>query len=474
MKASTMPRSPRPMLLDVSAILSAVVALGGCSLGPRPEFPKTSVPVAWNGRAESSAGWPAIDWWRGFGSAELERLIIDAQANNADLAQAKARLRQADAQARIAGAALLPTVALQPAASTIRSLSPTATRRRYSPLLGVASASYEVDLWGKVRDSHRAAQATSEAARLEIDVVRLGVTSSVAVAYFQLRAVQDRIADATGDAASAAHLLAGLRVLQRQGLATGLQVVEQTGVAAQLEAAVPPLEVQRTHMTDALAILTGHTPEEISIVGGSLDEIAIPQVGAGLPSELLLRRPDVQRAERELASASASISVARKSFLPSIALTGTGGVESVALASAIGAPAAIFNLGVSALQPIFAGGRLRGNLDYADGRYMELAAAYVGVSQQAYADTEDALATIAGTKIELGKRADALAAARQALILSKLGLESGVTDQVPLLLAQRELATAHGAYTTVRLNRILGAVALYKALGGGWTTPDGR
>jgi outer membrane protein TolC len=172
--------------------------------------------------------------------------------------------------------------------------------------------------------------------------------------------------------------------------------------------------------------------------------VKIPHVESGLPADLLLRRPDVQEAERLLAAANANISVARKNFLPSIALTGTGGAQSVALASAVGAPAAIFNFGLSTLQPIFSGGRLRGSLDYANGRYAELAAGYARAVQQALGDTEDALATVSGEDL---------------------------TDTLPLLLAQQSLASAHSSYIDARLNRVLGAVALYKALGGGWQKP---
>ncbi len=455
----------------IVGILLASATLAGCALGPRPVPPAPTVPAQWNNPVANQGEWPSDDWWSAFDAPELERLITDAQSLNTDIAQAQARLVQADAQARIAGAALLPTVALQPGASTIRSLSPTGTLRRYSPLLGVASASYEIDLWGKLHDARRSAIANGQAARFSIAVVRLGVTSSVAATYFQLCAVQDKIADAKNDVLSATRILEGLRIQQQHGLVTGMQLAQQTALVAQFEAAIAPLEIQRTHLADALAILSGHTPEEIAITGGSLETVKIPHVASGLPADLLLRRPDVQEAERLLAAANANISVARKNFLPSIALTGTGGAQSVALASAVGAPAAIFNFGLSTLQPIFSGGRLRGSLDYANGRYAELAAGYARAVQQALGDTEDALATVSGEDIEMARRTQALAASRNAAEMARKGLEGGLTDTLPLLLAQQSLASAHSSYIDARLNRVLGAVALYKALGGGWQKP---
>lgn len=454
--------------------IAASAMTTGCALGPRPSVSTPPLPASWNGQSGNSETWPDADWWHAFGSPELDSLIALAQAQNSDIAGAEARMEQADAQARIAGAALLPTVGVQPIASTIRSVSPSGNNRRYSPLGGVVSASYELDLWGKLHDAHVAAKDDAQAASFDVAVVRLSVTTAVVTTYIRLLAMQDQIADAKADAEGAALILAGYEVQQQHGLVTGLQVAEQRNVASQLSAAVPALEVQRTHLVDALAILTGRTPEDASIKGGSLDALTIPTVSAGLPSDLLFHRPDIQAAEQALAAADANISVARKSFLPTISLTGSGGAESVALASAVTGPTSIFNIGLSMLQPIFSGGRLRGNLDQANGRYRELAAEYIKSIHQAYGDTEDALATISGGTDELAGRGDALAAAKQALDMARKGVSAGTTDTLTLLSAQQALSRAHGIYSQAQLNRMLGVVALYKALGGGWSVPQSR
>jgi NodT family efflux transporter outer membrane factor (OMF) lipoprotein len=251
-----------------------------------------------------------------------------------------------------------------------------------------------------------------------------------------------------------------------------LQVAQQRTLAQQLAAALPPLDAQRVHLIDALALLTGRNPEGFTVTGGSLSTLTLPPVVAGIPSGLLVRRPDVQSAESALAAAGANVSVARKSFLPSFGLTGSGGVGSLALSSAMAGPTSIFDIGLNILQPIFDGGRLRGNLEQANGRYQELAATYLKAIHQAYGDVEDALATEQGAREELDRQTAATEGARQALTMAKAGYAAGTTDTLPLLTAEQTLAAAQAEQTHARLDRAQGLVALYKALGCGWTLPS--
>jgi NodT family efflux transporter outer membrane factor (OMF) lipoprotein len=451
--------------------LLAATALAGCALGPRPLAPVAPTPTAWNGQADSTA-WPSADWWHAFGSPELDRLIADAEANNDDIAAATARVHEADAQARIAGAALLPTLSAAPVVGDTRKLSPTGAVRRYGTLNGVFSASYEIDLWGKNHDAHLAADETTLAATDQVAVTRLTIVTGVATTYVNLLATQDRIVDARGAADAAQKILDGLVIQQQHGLVTGLQVAQQRTVAEQLAAAIPPLEAQRTHLLDALALLTGRSPEGFSVAGGSLADLHLPAVAAGLPSGLLVHRPDVQAAERQLAAADADISVARKSFLPSFGLTGDGGVGSVALSSALAGPASIFDIGLNVLQPIFDGGKLKGQLQQANGRYEELAAVYLKAIHQAYGDVEDALATEQGARLETAQQDQAAASAEQALAMARTAYAAGTTDTLTLLAAQQALASAQSHQTQADLDQAEGIIDLYKALGGGWSLPS--
>ena len=460
------------MTLPRLAPLLAATALAGCALGPRPAPPVPPKPAAaWNGPAGAVA-WPSTVWWKAFGSEELDQLVADAEAHNDDLAAAQARVREADAQARIAGAALLPTLSAVPMAEDTRKISPNGQIRRYATLNGVFSASYQLDVWGKNHDAHLAADEGAQAVGYEVAVTRVTIVTDVASTYLNLLATQDQIGAAAAQAADAQKILDGLTLQQQRGLVTGLQVAQQRTLARQLAAALPPLDAQRTHFVDALALLTGRNPEGFTLTGGSLSHLTLPAVSAGIPSDLLVHRPDVQAAERNLAAAGANISVARKSFLPSFGLTGSGGVGSLALSSAMAGPASLFDIGLNILQPIFDGGRLRGNLEQANGRYQELAANYLKAIHQAYGDVEDALATEQGAREETARQAEATASAQQALAMARAAYAAGTTDTLPLLTAQQAMAAAQAQQVHANLDRAQGLVDLYKALGCGWTLPS--
>lgn len=450
--------------------LLAATSLAGCALGPRPEAPAVPVPAQWNGAAPQGP-WPSATWWQAFGSPELDRLIAAAQANNQDIAAAVARVQEADAQARIAGAALLPTLSLQPSVAGNQTVSNQGAVERFATASAVFSASYEIDLWGKERDAVTAARIAAQASQYALAVTRLTIVASVATTYFNLLAVQDQIAFTRADADAAQQILDALVIQLRHGVATGLQVAQQQTVARQLAAQLPGLEAQRTHLADALALLTGTLPQGFAVTGGSLADLSLPEIPVGLPSELLVHRPDVQEAERQLAAANADISVARKAFLPSFGLTASGGAESIALNSMISSPVAVFGIGLDILQPIFAGGRLHGQLDLANATYRELAANYLQAIQQAYVDTEDALATGHGARLQDEQQRLATDSADEALAMARIAYRAGTIDLLALLAAQQAAASAHQQQTQTALSRATGLVDLYRALGGGW---DGR
>ncbi len=448
-------------------LLLAASSLAGCALGDRPKAPVMPVPAQWNGGAPEGA-WPSAHWWRAFGSPELDRLIAAAQANNQNIAASAARVQEADAQARIAGAALLPTFSVQPLASTTRSLSNTGLTRRYSTLAGEFSASYEIDIWGRERDAREASRNTAQASAYALAVTRVTIIASVATTYFNLLATQDQIVYATADADAARQLLDGLVVQQQHGVVTALQVSQQRTTTLQLIALLPALQAKRAQLANALAILTGELPQGFAVAGGSLAGLTLPTIPVGLPSELLIHRPDVREAERQLAAANANISVARKSFLPSFGLNGAAGGESIALHSMIANPITIFSVGLNMLQPIFAGGRLHGQLDYANARYRELAANYLKAIQQAYVDTEDALAAEQGTRLQDDQQRQATASADQTLAMARSAYRAGTTDILTLLAVEQAATRAHQQQVETALARASGLIDLYKALGGGW------
>ncbi|MEJ1958526.1 MAG: efflux transporter outer membrane subunit [Nitrosomonadales bacterium] len=330
-----------------SAYPCNVSCAGGCSAGPEYKRPDVPVPTAWQeSHPSEAANWPSADWWHGFGSPELDAYIAQARSANNDLVAAVARVREADAQATVAGAALLPTIGagfsalnerVQGTNSTYSSL------RQYSPQL---SASYMIDFWGKNKAAQTAAIAAATASRHDRATVELTVVTSVALTYFQRIDLQDRLAVAEANLASAETILKGLRRQLAAGIATALDVAQQESTVSILSAAIPPLLQQLRQTNHALAILIGQAPEFFDATPSTttLADLSLPVVSPGLPSDLLARRPDVAEAEDQLIAANADIAVARASFFPNIELSASTGYASAALSTVLKSSSRIYSV----------------------------------------------------------------------------------------------------------------------------------
>ncbi|MDE2379614.1 efflux transporter outer membrane subunit, partial [Bradyrhizobium sp.] len=368
----------RPRLRAARALAAFCIALGsaGCVLTSDLPDPALDVPPQYKYAGKADAP-PALDWWRGFRSAELTQLMEEAQSVNLDIAAAVARMREADAQARQAGAPLLPSLSgtgQETYSRTSGSSSSGLTNggREVVNYQSSLSASYVLDFWGQNRDALQAAEETAVANRFDRDVVALTTLTSVANAYFQVLASQDRLRTAQGNIASAQRILDAIRERRKAGTGTDLDVAQQESVLANQKALVPPLRQTLDQNANALAVLVSRPLESVRVSGGSLNQVAIPRVSPGLPSELLTQRPDIRRQEAQLASATANIGNARAQFFPTIQLTGSGGYQSSALVSLFQPHAAFFQLVGSATQPIFDGGRILGNFELARAKQDEL------------------------------------------------------------------------------------------------------
>jgi NodT family efflux transporter outer membrane factor (OMF) lipoprotein len=231
---------------------------------------------------------------------------------------------------------------------------------------------------------------------------------------------------------------------------------------------VPPLRQTLDQNINALAILVSRPPESIKVAGGSLNQIAIPKVTPGLPSEILTQRPDIRRQEAQLASATANIGSARAQFYPSIRLTGNGGYQSTALSSLFQPHAAFFSLVGSAAQPIFDGGTILGNFELARAKQDELLQTYRKAVVQSFADVDNALTAVRETTIRLRLQGDVVAASRRAYQLAGDQLRAGTADIVTVLNVQTTLFQAEDSLVQAQLARLQAIVSLYQALGGGW------
>ncbi|KQT29416.1 RND transporter [Bradyrhizobium sp. Leaf396] len=434
--------------------------------------PALDVPAQYKYAGKGDAP-PSLDWWRGFRSAELTQLMQEAQTVNLDIAAAVARIVQADAQARQAGAALLPSVSSGGSETYSRTSGSSASGlsiggREVVNYSASLSASYQLDFWGQNRAALQTAEETANANRFDRDTVALTTLAAVANAYFQVLASQDRIRTSQRNIASAQRILDAVRERRNAGTGTDLDVAQQESVLANQKALVPPLRQTLDQNVNALAVLVSRPPESVRVHGGSLDRIAIPRVTPGLPSELLTQRPDIRRQEAQLASATANIGNARAQFFPTIQLTGNGGYQSSALVSLFQPHAAFFQLVGSATQPIFDGGRILGNFELAKARQDELLQIYRKTIIQAFADVDNALFSIKQTTIRLQLQRDVVAASRRAFDLSEQQLRAGTADIVTVLNTQLTLFQAEDALLQAQLARLLAIVSLYQALGGGW------
>jgi outer membrane protein, multidrug efflux system len=451
-----------------------VTLSAGCILKQDLPDPALEVPSGYKAAARTSETAPStLDWWRTFGSRELTSLMEEAQTVNLDIAAATSRIIQADALARTAGAALLPNIS--GSAQDTRSKSSgssanglTNSGREITNYSTSVSASYEIDFWGKNRDAALAAEETSNANRFDRDVVGLTTLTSVANAYFLVLSSQDRIRLANRNIASAQRIYDAIKQRLNVGTMSDLDLAQQASVLATQQAAVPPLKQTLDQNVNALATLVARPPESVRVNGGSLNQLLIPRVTPGIPSDLLTQRPDIRRQEADLASATANVGNARAQFFPSIQLTGQGGFQSAALAALFTPNAVFYSLAAGVTQPIFDGGRILANFDYQKAKQDELLQTYRKTVVSAFADVDNALVAIRQSTERLRLQRAVVVASRRAFDLSEQRLQAGTIDIVTLLNTQLTLFQAEDTLAQAQLARFQAIISLYQALGGGW------
>jgi outer membrane protein, multidrug efflux system len=456
-------------------VLTIPTLLGGCILTSDLPDPALTIPEGYRAAGgDALAAPPALDWWRGFRSAELTSLMEETQRVNLDIAAATARFRQADALARQAGAPLFP--AIDGSASATRSRSSRATSSTSTSLGGRTidtfsvslSASYEIDFWGKYRDAALAADESAIASRFDRDVVALTSLIGVANAYFQVLAAQDRIRIANNNIASAQRIYDAFKQRLDVGTATDLDLAQQESALANQKATLPLLRQTLAQNVNALAVLVARPPESVNVRGGSLRQIALPRVKPGLPSELLTQRPDIRRAEALLASATANVGNARAQFFPSITLTAQTGYQSAALSALFTPQAVFYNVAAGLAQPIFDGFRIQSNFDLQKARQDESLQIYRQTVVSSFADVNNALVAVRQTNERLRALNQVVAASRRAFELAEQRLLAGTTDTTTVLNTQQTWFQAEDALALARLARLQAFVSLYQALGGGW------
>lgn len=448
--------------------LFLVQILSGCMFGTeRPDLALSAPPAYRATRGDVHAAVPALDWWRGFRSAELTRFIEEAQTESFDIGAAIGRILQADAQSKIASAPLLPTAAFAGTGARLKSAG-LPERGDYRVVL---NAAYEMDFWGKNRAASLAAEENVVVARFSKEVVVLSTIVSVGTAYLQILASQDHLRITRENLVAASRILTLVKQRAEQGTASALDVAQQQSLVDQVRANIPLFDQTLRQNIAILAALMGRAPEDLVVKGGSLFRLGIPLVTPGLPSELLLQRPDIRADEANLAASEASVASARAAFFPTISLTGQGGYESTALRLLFTPQNALYNVAANITQPIFDGFQLEGQLEFAQGRQFELLKTYCQTVLNGFRDVEVALIAIAdGAERERLQQA-VVTSSRRAFELSEVRLREGVADLVVVTQTQQTLFTAEDNLVLARLARLQAVLSLFQALGGGWLPP---
>jgi outer membrane protein, multidrug efflux system len=449
------------------------LAATGCALHEVQQAPPT-LPSAFAAPPVSAeASLPEKNWFDEFGSPELPVLIGQAAANNLDLGMARARVTQADARARQAGAAILPSIDAVGNGNYLagHSTNGSAHETDWAALL---SASYEVDFWGKNHATARAASRLADASRADRDTLALTALAGVADSYFRILSLRDRLRLATLNLNTAQKLLDVIQARFNAGMANPVELAAQKAALAAAGLVVPELRQQEAEALAALALLLGRAPEQFSVESQSLESLLEPKIGSGLPSELLTRRPDVFMAEANMQAANADLLAARAALFPSLTLNVSGGVQNPALNAAITSLSGVgptLNLGASLTQSIFDRGRLRAVRAEAQAKDEELVVAYRAAILSALVDVENALSALDHLQQARALQEENVSQSERAFEGASLRYKAGSGDFLTVLEAQRTLYAARDQYSQYRFARFQAFIALYKALGGGWQAP---
>jgi outer membrane protein, multidrug efflux system len=451
-------------------VLVLFSGLLGCAIHGASPVPPADLPAGWTATPAGDGDPVSVDWFRGFGSTELDSLIAAAEHDSLDLHAADARLRQADARARAAGAAILPQVDFGASSNTYTGHSAQGSAHE-TDSGALLSASYEVDFWGKNRDARESALALQKSSEADRAVIALSTVTAVATTYFQIVALREDTESSQLMARNARRLLELVNARRQTGLSNPTEVAQQRAAVALAEIRVHELEGQEVAVEAALAILMGRKPGTLQVAQRRLGDFREPRVAAGLPMQLLTRRPDVLSAEETLKSAHADLLQARAAFFPSLTLTGSGGVQNPAVQAALltlPGTGPTLAIGAGLTQSIFDGGRLRAARDEASAKELEMIAHYRATILAALWDVETALAAIEHLDLEKDAQQESLTQSELALSGAEARYSAGSGDFLTVLDAQRTAISTREQLTQYKLARLQAAVGLCKALGGGW------
>lgn len=458
----------------MKAILPALlVLLSGCAVGPAYHRPALNVPAAYRGQAGTATNSLAdLPWWQVFHDDQLQSLIREAFTNNLDLKIAIARVQQARAQVVEARAALFPQIDYGAIAAGGKNVAannePSPTGTEGSVFGGDLTATWEIDLWGRIRRQTEAARAqflASEDARRD---VLISLVAQVAQDYFQLLALDRQLQIALESTNSYGGSLKIFTQRLQGGVASKLETTSAEALLDAAAATVPDLQQQIALQENQLNTLLGRNPGEVTRTNPALEAELPPDVPAGLPSALVERRPDVREAEQQLRAANALVGVAKADFFPQLDLTGLFGRVSPELAGLTAGQSVAWSAAASLAGPIFHGGALRAQYRQAQAARDEAAVQFQLTVLTALQEVSNELIARQKLAIERTDRAQAVTAFQEALRIAQERYRLGTASYYEVLQQQQQLFPAEDSLVQTELNQLLAVVQLYRALGGGW------
>ncbi|WP_434707689.1 efflux transporter outer membrane subunit [Pseudomonas sp. R1-1] len=455
------------------SVLTVCLMLSACGSPVQRPDSGVQAPAAWQSPHAASVAHSDRQWWTEFASAELDRLIEQARLGSFDLAAAVARVRQAQAGTVIAGGSQLPEVKAGLNGNRQKllrgngysQLDADSSNQAVDYFDASLSATYEVDFWGGKRASRDSAQFTLQASEFDRATVELTLLSSIATTYAQTLALREQSRIAELNLANAQRVLKLVQTRFDSGSATALELAQQKSLVAAQQWQLPRVQQEAQAALISLAALLGQPVQQLA-PSGSFEDLQWPEIAAGIPSDLLSRRPDIARAEAQLAAAEADVKVARAAMLPTLTLTAQLGSGADQFDDVLRSP--FYNLTAGLVAPIFNNGRLGAERDKATARQQELLETYRGAIINGFADVEKALNSIRRLDEQRRWQSEELSQAQTAFNIAQSRYEAGAEDLLTVLETQRTLYAAQDQQVQLRLARVQASIALYKALGGGW------
>ncbi|MDZ7621150.1 MAG: efflux transporter outer membrane subunit [Candidatus Competibacteraceae bacterium] len=446
------------------------MTLAGCSLAPTYERPEVPIPAQWQVDIQTANDLANTAWWKQFRDPVLDHLIQIALRENKDVQIAAARVEEFMGRYGVTRSAQFPQVGANADAARTRNSESGSIALGENPVntfqvdLGV---SFELDLWGKLRNATEAARAQLLATEEARRTVILTLVSQLANSYVRLLDLDQQLTITHATLETRQESVRINRLRFEAGLTSELEYQQAVAEYQNAAVQVPLLERLIAQQENAISLLLGRNPGKISR-GVTLEQLALPQVPGGLPSDLLERRPDIRGAEQQLIAANALIGVAKAAFFPNISLTGFFGTASTDLSDLFEGPSRTWQFAGQLLQPIFTGGALTGQLQVAEAVQKQALLNYQQVIQNAFAEVDDSLIAVSKLREQLKDQAAQLNALQRYLDLATLRYKNGYTDYLTVVDAERNLFTAQLDYVRSQGSLFVALVNLYKALGGGW------